>query len=86
MKQLIILSLFLLASCACDPVVNTTPVIVKVPTPVPCKIAPIEKPVYGFSELKKEDTIFKKIQVLLSDRELRKAYERKLEAATKECQ
>jgi hypothetical protein len=86
MKRLIITFVVLLAACSHDPVITTAPVEVKIPVPVPCKIRPVDKPIYNFPTLKKEDNIFTKIQVLLADRELQKAYDLQLEAAIKECQ
>jgi len=76
-----------LAGCLTTaPTLKPEIVIQKVPVPTPCKITPPEKPVMPVDNLKKESPLFDKIQAGLAELERREAYEKKLEAAIKECQ
>lgn len=84
---LILSNVIWLAGCpATAPTLKPEIVIQKVPVPVPCKITPPEKPVMPVDDLKKEAPLFDKVQAGLAELERREAYEKKLEAAIKECQ
>jgi len=52
---------------------------------VPCHTAQIEKPVFPFDRLPVGADIHTQTKTLLADREERKGYEGKLEAANKAC-
>lgn len=87
LTALILSNVIWFAGCATtEPTIKTQVVIQKVPVPVPCKITPPEKPVMLVDDLKKETPLFDKVQAGLAELERREAYEKKLEAAIKECQ
>lgn len=86
MKIFIIVLTLFLTGCACEPVIKNVDRIVQVSTPVPCKIKPVDKPDFPVDRLKKEDTLTTKTSAALAELERRKAYEKELEAAIKECQ
>jgi hypothetical protein len=73
-----------LAACA-----HTEPRVVvrevKIPTPVPCRVALPAKPAYAADTVSLDGTIFDLVQALLIDREQRKGHEAELEAAAKSC-
>jgi hypothetical protein len=68
-----------------DPVINTVIQKVEVPVYVPCNITIPEVPAFGFGSLKESDSIYLKVQILLSDRELHLGYEHLLSTALKLC-
>ena len=74
-----------LSACATKPVIKTEIQTVKVPVSVPCKVVVPPKPEYGFDSLRTSDTLYTKVQVLLSDRLLSKGYEQQLTAALNTC-
>ncbi len=86
-KLLILLLPTFLLGCAAPqpPIIKTEIQTVKVPIEVPCKVAIPVVPPYGFDTLQKSDDIYKKTQVLLSDRLLSKGYEDKMRAALNTC-
>lgn len=87
MRHLILVPLLLLiAGCPSNPVIETKNVEVKIPVPVKCKITPPEKPESLLGRIKMDDDIHTMVKIILAEIESRKAYEKKLEAATKECQ
>ncbi|CAB3779460.1 hypothetical protein LMG28688_00848 [Paraburkholderia caffeinitolerans] len=54
--------------------------------PVPCKVGEVQKPDFAFDSLALGADIYTQAKTLLADREERKGYEGKLEAAVKSCQ
>jgi hypothetical protein len=81
--------LALMTGCATTPTetVIPEPIQVKVPYPVPCKIAPVEKPSpWPMDTVSTKDNLLLKTQKALSEIELRRAYEIRLETAVKSCQ
>lgn len=52
---------------------------------VPCQTKAIERPQFPFDVLPPEADLFTKVKTLLADRETRKGYEGKLEAANQAC-
>jgi hypothetical protein len=52
---------------------------------VPCEAPKVDRPSFPFDTLPAEADIFTKVKTLLADRETRKGYEGKLEAATEAC-
>ncbi|WP_175795983.1 hypothetical protein [Burkholderia anthina] len=54
--------------------------------PVPCKVEKVEKPDFAFDGLAFGADIYTQVKTLLADREQRKGYEGKLEAAVQSCQ
>lgn len=86
MKAIPIFFVLVLAGCQC---VNPDPQIVQhdVPIPVPCKIAPIQKPVLPFTDNgSTTDSIFVKVKKAVAELDIRQGYEDQLEAAVKACQ
>jgi hypothetical protein len=81
MKLLMILPVLLLTACAS--VATVTPVEVKVPVMVPCKVAAPVQPVTTYAP--PYTTVFSAVQALLADRELMIAYELELSAALAAC-
>ena len=85
MKPLISLFLALLVvGCSCKPVYIDREV--KVAVPVPCRVAPIDKPVMPLQEAKTSEEFGVKLKKALAEIELRKGYETKLEAGVRSCQ
>lgn len=60
--------------------------IVKVVVKEKCSPKQVDKPDFPAAKLKKEDPLETKAATALADIERRKAYEKELEAAAKECQ
>ncbi|WP_343698859.1 hypothetical protein [Caulobacter sp.] len=52
---------------------------------VPCRVEQIAKPIFPFDRLNQGADIHTQAKTLLADREERKGYEGKLEAANKAC-
>lgn len=82
MKQCALLLAIFLAGCNHNPVI---PGDVNIPIAVPCKVDTPAEPAYQFGNLTEADTIWTKVQVLLSDRQLSIAYETELKAALAAC-
>ena len=82
---LVIACLLMLSGCAARPVI-TRPVEVLVPVSVPCKTPVIPVPTWPTTELKSGDNIFRQVQLILAEIQIRKGYEAQLEAAVKSCQ
>jgi hypothetical protein len=83
MKYLLVpLILFALAGCDTMPKVPTE---VKIPIALPCKVATPTPPQYMFGTLTADNTIWDKVKVLLSDRQLALGYELELEVALAAC-
>jgi hypothetical protein len=83
MKYVIAIAILALTGC-----VATSPKLperVEIPVAIPCpaEIPPV--PLYQFDNLKPTDTIWTKVQVLLSDRQLAIAYEQELNVALASC-
>lgn len=68
-----------LASC------SSVPKVVKVPTPVTCKVKLPVTPDFAFDNLPPGADIFTQVKTLLADRQQRIDYERQLEAAGRAC-
>lgn len=83
MKRLLIL--LALSGCAMTP---SAPVVqeVKIPVGIPCKITPIEIPVFAVDGLAIGSGLFDQMRALRAERLQRQGYENKLEAAIKSCQ
>lgn len=77
-----VLTAMLVAGCETTPKV---PEEVLIPIAVPCKVETPAEPDYQFYKLTPEDTIWTKVQVLLSDRQLALAYQMELRAALAAC-
>lgn len=87
MKFLVAIFFLALAGCVSNPpIIKTVETIVEVPIPTPCNIKPVDKPDMPVDRLKKEDDLDTKVAAVLAEIERRKAYEKELEAAVKECQ
>ena len=84
-KIIAIICLLVLSGCAKQPII-TTPVEVKIPVSVPCKTPIIPAPAWPTSELRAGDSIFRQVQLILAELQIRKGYEAQLEAAIKSCQ
>lgn len=83
MKHMVLLALVAaLGGCAHT---QTIPEEVKIPIYVPCKVETPALPDYTFHTLTPDDTIWSKVQALLSDRQLAIAYEAELRAALAAC-
>lgn len=83
MKYLLV-PLVLLALVGCE----TTPKVpdkVLVPYAIPCQVSTPAVPSYMFGTLTADNTIWDKVKVLLSDRQLSIAYELELEVALAAC-
>lgn len=91
MKIVLLLSALLLQGCfglntKSEPIVETVYVKVFVPgPPVPCKVAKITPPADLVKNLKRTDDIHYKVKTFLADRELKEAYQAKLETAINSC-
>jgi len=68
-----------------EPVIKVVTQRVEVPVPVACKEEKPPTPDYCFPKLTTNQTIYEKSRCMLSDRELREAYEVKLAAALQAC-
>lgn len=86
MRVLLCMVLVFVAGCTTAPRVITKTVEVKVPVPVPCRIAPIDKPVFALDRLSTADDLYSKGRAALVELDERRAYEVVLEAAVKSCQ
>lgn len=86
MKILFLASVMFLTACASDPIIKTVIKTVEVPVPVPCKIKPVDKPDMPVDRVGREDELDVKTAAALAEIERRKAYEKELEAAIKDCQ
>lgn len=89
MNKWITLSVALLAGCASskvpEPIVVTEFKPIDNPILVPCRIPDIPKPVSLVATLKTTDDLYLKVKTILADRELKKAYQTKLETAQRSC-
>lgn len=89
MKRLLLFALVCLTpgcSWFTSPEVSPEITIREVPGPsIPCRVPVIERPVDMVSALKPEDNIHYKTKVILAERELKRAYQDKLEAAIDVC-
>jgi hypothetical protein len=86
MNPVLFIMSLVLTGCTSIPVVKTVDRIVEIPVTTPCKIKQVDKPDMPTDKLKKEDSLDDKTAAALSEIERRKAYEKELEAAIKECQ
>lgn len=84
MKYLIIIAA-LLTLTGCPGTIPKLPERVEIPVAIPCPVAIPPAPMYQFGNLKPTDTIWTKVQVLLSDRQLSIAYEQELNVALASC-
>lgn len=83
MKYLLVPILLLaLAGCETTPKIPTE---VKIPVTVPCKVPTPAPPQYMFGTLTPDNTIWDKVKVLLSDRQLALGYQLELEVALAAC-
>jgi len=80
------LPVLLLAGCASQTPLPTTPKQVEIPVPVPCKVPQIEKPSFAVDGLPIGSDIWDQMSALRAERKQRQGYELKLEAAVKSCQ
>ncbi len=86
LNKLLLLSLFVLSGCATtDPVIKVETQVVEVPVPVACKEEKPPEPEYCFPKLTASQPIYEKTRCMLSDRQLREAYQIKLAAALQAC-
>lgn len=75
----------LLSGCESSPPIVETQIIEK-PVPVPCRIAPIERPRFAVDQVSPADDMVTINRALRAEIEQRRAHELKLEAAIKSCQ
>jgi hypothetical protein len=83
MKYLIAIATLALAGCTAT--MPKLPERVEIPVAIPCPVEVPAVPLYQFGNLKPTDTIWTKVQVLLSDRQLAIAYEQELNVALASC-
>jgi len=77
--------LLMLAGCeSAPPIVET--VVVEKPVPVPCRIAPIARPLFEVDRVSPADDMVTINRALRAELEQRRGYELKLEAGVKACQ
>ncbi len=76
--------LLLLSGCATAKI-EYVPFEVQVPIPVPCAAEVPAEPQWETEKLQKSDSLDRKAQALLAERQQRAAYEAKLRAATEGC-
>ena len=78
----------LLTACAGPSAYAPAPVVTEVDKVVqtPCKAPTVDKPSFAFDGLALGADIYTQVKTLLADRDQRKGYEGKLEAAVKSCQ
>lgn len=82
----LLIGVLFLAGCACTPPApQIVTQVVKVPTPVPCKIDPIDKPVMYFDQASPSNDLFRNLTLLAAENEELKAYGDKQAAAIKGC-
>lgn len=74
-----------LALAGCTATMPRLPETVKVPVAIPCPVEIPAAPLFQFDKLTEQDTIWTKVQVLLSDRQLSIAYEQELNVALSSC-
>lgn len=74
-----------LAGCGTQPVAVRTER-VEVPIPVPCRIAPIERPTWALDALPADADLFQRVQAMAVEIEQRRAYIERLESAVRACQ
>lgn len=85
-KFLLLLIPFAVAGCATtEPAVRIVIQKVEVPIAVPCKAIKPLLPEYSFDNITVENDIYEKVQALLVDKNLSKAYQIELEAALESC-
>lgn len=83
MKYALLCVAMIVSGCCTNP--TKPPEVVKVPVAIPCPVAIPTPPAFQFDKLKPTDTIWDKVKVLLSDRQLSIAYELELTAALAAC-
>jgi hypothetical protein len=89
MRKVFALVLLALAGCANkQPAPAPEPQIVRVQVPVavPCKITPVQKPAFAVDSLPLGAAIDVQMRALRAERQQRKGYEERLEAAVQACQ
>lgn len=85
-NNLLLVSLLVLSGCGTtDPVIKVETQKVEIPVPVACKEEKPPEPEYCFPKLTANQPIYEKTRCLLSDRQLREAYQVKLAAALQAC-
>ena len=78
-------AILMLAGCeSAPPIVET--VVVEKPVPVPCRIAPIARPLFEVDRVSPADDMVTINRALRAELEQRRGYELKLEAGVKACQ
>jgi hypothetical protein len=85
MTYVILILCLLITGCETAPI-KTEDRIVKVVVKEKCSPQKVNKPDFPAAGLKKEDALDTKVATVLADIERRKAYEKELEAAAKECE
>ena len=75
----------MIAACTTERVLQK-PIEVKVAVPVPCRTPIVPVPVWPLDQIKQDVDIFTLVKTMISEIELRQAYEQKLKAASKACQ
>lgn len=89
MRKVFVLALLALAGCtAKQPAPAPEPQIVRVQVPVmvPCKITPVPRPAFAVDSLSLGSAIDAQMRALRAERQQRKGYEERLEAAVTACQ
>lgn len=87
-KLLLIALVSVLASCATyePPAVRVVTQQVEIPIAIPCIVDVPPPPLFGFETIQNTQSLYSKVQILLSDREMHIAYEIELLGALKSCQ
>lgn len=86
MKWLALPLAILLAGCASDPKIVVRTELVEVPVQVPCRAPDVERPKWAVDALQENATLFDRVKAMAVEIEQRRAYEQRLEAATRACQ
>lgn len=87
MKGLLVVLGLLLAGCAGQVAEHPEPVTVtvKVPVQIPCRTERVQRPAFAVDSLPIGASIDEQMRALRADRQQRKGYEKRLEAAVAAC-
>lgn len=89
MRGMLALVVLAIAGCAAhkpEPTPEPQIIRVQVPVLVPCKITPVQKPAFAVDALPLGSAIDVQMRALRAERQQRKGYEERLEAAVMACQ
>jgi len=85
MKAIVLVLALMSTGCASIKSI-LSPVEVKVPVSVPCRVPDVERPVFATESLTAESDIWDMMAALRAERHQRRAYDVQIEAAIKSCQ